>query len=130
MASVKDYYTPAEPAEVYASPKTLLDAVALDAAVNTLYELDGETTAFVRPILSAGGATVAVVVVLYEADGTLIGLAAPGVQVATASAYSAAAAAQDYHAPILAFDLGGAGKYEVRSAAASSGTRALTTWAV
>jgi hypothetical protein len=105
------------------------DGVALDAPVNDVLPLDGQTTAYVEAILSAGGAHVDVAVIIYDADGSP-SIAAPGVQRATATIYSAAAAAQDYHAPLLAFDLGGAASYEVRSQDASSGTRTLRTWAV
>lgn len=106
------------------------DSLALDALAtdNELITTSRHQTANVQAILSAASATVTVAVVLYDASGNLLGLAAPGVQTATASAYKAAAAASDYYAPVLAFDLAGAASYEVRSGDPSSGTRTLKTW--
>src|SRR3990167_840686 len=131
MAANSESYLVAYPVAVYdPAAKDGADSVNLGTLLNTRNAIDGETTAYVRAILSVGAATVTIVVVLYDQDDALIGLASPGVQTATASAYTNAAAAKDYHAPILSWDCAGAASYEVRSGDPSSGTRALTTWAV
>lgn len=107
--------------------KTLLDAVNTDVVVNTKRPADSRQTVYVAARLSVAAATVAIEVVLYDKAGAVLGVS--GAQTATAGVYRDAAAGL-YHAPVLAFDLAGAFMYEVRSAAASSGTRTLKTWAV
>lgn len=113
-----------------ASSRDGADAVRLDtpATGNSLISTRSAQTAYVQAILSASGATVDVAVILYSASQEVLGVAAPGVQTATATSYTADNDAADYYAPILAFDLAGADYYEVRSGDASSGTRTLYTW--
>lgn len=124
------HLTNAKPVAVYSpAAKDGADGVALDAPVNALLPTGSMPHVYVSAVLGTGAATVAVVVILYDRDQALIGVAPGGPQTATASAYSRAAAAANYYAPTLEFNAAGAAFYEVRSADPSAGTRELTTWA-
>ena len=115
-------------ATAYVTDRSSADSVGLDAAVNSKIDTEEATSIFVQCRMSTAAATVALTVVLYNASGDVIGIAAPGTQTATATSYRDTASTGDYWTQILLFDAGAAAQYEVRMAAPSAGSVDIYTW--